>query len=139
MKEFLLKALRWIAIPLVFLLSIVLANILGKILFNWIYADTGLFFFKNKAVIDAIDAMRELMSYMFGSGLSMMMVALVAPSHKVGTARTVGIVYAIVVSLVALLCIVTGQEIEMESYAGWIGTILGVIGGWFIVGDKNNL
>ena len=136
MKDFLVKTVRWIAVPIVYLLAIVLANYLGKILFNWLCADTGLFYFKNSNVVSAIDAMRELVSYAFGAGLSMVVAGAVAPSHNVGTARTLGCIHGAIASFSAILCIITGQDVSMNSYAAWIGLVIGVLSGWFIVAEQ---
>lgn len=136
MKSFLIKALRWVAMPIVYLLAIIFANYLGKILFNWTFADSGLFYFKNDNVVAAIDAIRELVSYAFGTGLSMIIAGAIAPSHKIGAARTIGCVHGVIASLAAVLCIITGQDVTIASYAAFIGLIIGVVSGWHIVAEQ---
>lgn len=134
-KNILISALRWIAAPIAYLVVFVIAYYLGKIIFNWIMADSALLFFKNPQAQKAIESMCELVSHGIGTIGAMMAVSKVAPSHKATAAKVIGIATASAITSLYLIMIARNIELELTSIAGWVGKVSGVIAGWWIVKD----
>lgn len=132
MKDTIIKILRWIAVPLVYLTVSILGYLLGKIIFNYIFADTGLFLFNNPKVQSAIADVVSLASQAFGVGLAMLCAGMTAPSHNIRIARIIGVIHAAVILLCLILVLLT-NNINLSEIAGALGVLLGVILGWKII------
>lgn len=134
-KEIAIKILRWIAVPVAYMIAIVLGVYLGKIIFNFTFADNGLFLFKNAKVQSAISDLITLLSQALGVNIGMLVAGLVAPSHKIGTARTVGGVHCAIVLICFIIALALGMSVSLSEIAGVIGIALGAIVGWGSLDD----
>lgn len=134
------KVLRWIATPLAFVAVFLIAYFIGKIIFNWTTAGTGLFYIKNELVQNSIVGMCEFVSHIVGTTGAMMAVLMVAPNKKVVAAKTIATFFAIAITALYLMILIFNIDIEMRSIAGWIGIIVGTVAGYYIAnGMKEDL
>lgn len=112
-----------------------IAYFIGKIIFDWRTAGTGLFYIKNDLVQKSIVAMCEFVSHIVGTIGAMMIVLIVAPNKKVVAAKTIATFFTIAITALYLMILIFNIDVEMESIAGWVGTVVGTVAGYYIANE----
>lgn len=130
MKERIIKFLRWIAVPFAYLIVIILGFYLGNIIFNFLFADNGLLLFNNPKIQYAISCFIALLSEILAVILAMIAVGKLAPSHKIGAARTIATLHAALTTLALITAHIFNADISLHEVAGTLGILLGTIIGW---------
>ena len=132
-KKIAVRTLRWIATPFAYLITVGIGYYLGKIVFNLNYAEVGLIYIKNTTAQSYITDFGNLVAHIIGTGIAMWIAGAVAPSHKIGAARTLGAIHAAIVAAILVLCIAMGTDVSLYEIAGSIGIILGFAITWHTV------
>lgn len=132
-KKIAVHTLRWIATPFVYLITVCMGYYLGRIIFHLNYTDLGLVYIKNTTAQSYITDFGNLVAHIIGTGIAMWIAGAVAPSHKIGVARTLGAIHAAIVTAILVLCIAVGTDVPLYDIAGSIGILLGIAITWHTV------